>query len=142
MRPRSRHGVVVTVTLTYVLAWGVGVASGLVAAATVDSGEDAGWAALGMLVLGFLVGVLLGHVAWAVSTVWLLRPFHHPARTAATVVLTPVSLVVLMIGINELPIHWLAWPLAAVAAPAGLASWATRPRHGNVESAMSDPRQP
>lgn len=127
MTPRSRHAVAITVALTYVLSWGMGLVVGLVAMVAVPSGDDGGWAALGFLALGFLVGVVLGHVAWTVLTVRLLRPYHRPLRTAATVGLTPVAIVLLMIGINDLGIPWIAWPFVAVAVPAFLAWWTARP---------------
>jgi len=129
MAGRSRHSVVVGVTVAYVLAWGLGIAVGLAAMITVGGdgggGDDGGLVALGRLALGFVVGVLLGHVAWAVLSVRLLRPFRHPGRTAATVVVAPASVLLLMAGINEVHIPWQVWPLTAVAVPAALASWAT-----------------
>ncbi len=131
MAERNRHTVVVAVTLAYVLVWGIGVASGLAAMTVVDhrnGGNDGGWAALGMLIVGFVVGVLLGHVAWIVFAVRFLRPFGHTARVVATVVLTPLSIVLLMILVNETAVPWPAWPVTAVLVPALLASWATRPQ--------------
>lgn len=130
MSPRSRHAVAVTVALTYILAWGLALVVGLAAMIAVPDGEDGGWAALGFLALGFLVGVVIGHIAWTVLTVRLLRGYHRPLRTAATVCLTPVAIVLLMIGINDLGIPWVAWPVVAVAIPAVLAWWTAGPPAG------------
>lgn len=128
MADRSRHTVVVGVALAYVLAWGVGIAVGLAALTAIGgSDDDGGWAALGYLALGFVVGVALGHLAWMVLAVRLLRPFGWPVRIAATVVVAPASVLLLLLGIDDLHLPWPFWPLTAVVVPAALASWATEP---------------
>ena len=127
MRARARHAAAVIVSLAYVLAWGLGLVLGLVAMLLVPDGDDGGWAALGYLALGFLIGVAIGHLAWIVLSVRLLRPYGHPQRTVATVVLTPVAIFALMFGITDLAVPWPTWPLVAVAVPAVLAWWTAEP---------------
>ncbi len=124
------------------LVWGIGVAAGLAlsVAVDVDGGPEGGLVVLAVLALGFLVGVVLGHVAWIVLIARLLRPFGHTARTVATAVLTPSSLVVVTIGINDLGIPWLAWPFVAVFVPAALASWASAPGRTDTGGLRRDVR--
>lgn len=131
MPARSRHAVIVQVTLTYVLAWAAGLVLGLVAMATVDARESddgSGFAALGFLALGFVLGVLVGHGAWTANTVRLLRTYGRPGRTVATVVLPPLALVLLMVAVNDLHVPWQLFPVVGVAVPAVLAAWSTAPR--------------
>ncbi len=45
---------------------------GLAGASGTDSSDD-GWEALGWIVLGVLLGLVLGFIAWLVLTVWLVR---------------------------------------------------------------------
>lgn len=123
MTLRSPRTVAVAVALGYVLAWGLGVVIGLAAMALVTDGEDGGWAALGALALGLLAGVAIGHIVWAVLVVRLLRPYGRPIRTVATVVLTPATILGLMVAINDVGIPWPTWPVVAVTVPGALAWW-------------------
>ena len=46
---------------------------GLAGASGTDSSGDENWEALGWIVLGILLGLVLGFIAWLVLTVWLMR---------------------------------------------------------------------
>lgn len=131
-QPPGRHAVVMGITITYVLVWAFGIASVFAAAAILDRTTDPDGAddAIGlvlMLVLAFIVGVVGGHVVWIVRTARVLGAYGRVGRTAATAVLSPVSLVLTSIAVNDSRLPWGMWPLVGVVVPAALSWWATEP---------------
>lgn len=106
----------------YLAVWVLGVVVAAIAANTV---EDTGnWEDLAAAVWGFFATVLLGHVAWAVVAVRLLRPPSRTGRIVAVVLLTPA--LVIALGAATIMI-FPANVIALCVIPAALTWWAAEP---------------
>lgn len=125
MTPRSRNSACTIVTCAYVAVWIVALVAGFAGAWIGDANSPTDdWAALGGAIFGFLLGVVVGHIAWIVLTARVLGPFGRTVRTVIAVTAPPVCVVAFFRAIPDLGWSVLAFPIAA---PAALSWWATEP---------------
>jgi hypothetical protein len=113
------------VTGAYVAVWIVALIAGFAGAWIGDANSSTDdWAALGGAILGFFVGLVVGHLVWIALTTRVLGPFGRTARTVIAVSVPPVCVVAFFRSIPELGWSVLAFPIVA---PAALSWWATEP---------------
>ena len=125
MAPRSRNSACTIVTGGYVAVWLLALVAGFSGAWIGDSRSSTDdWSALGGAILGFFLGLVVGHIAWIVLTARVLRPYGRTLRTVIAVSVPPVCVVAFFRSIPELGWSVLAFPIVA---PAVLSWWASEP---------------
>jgi mannose/fructose/N-acetylgalactosamine-specific phosphotransferase system component IIC len=126
----------VIVTAAYVAVWIAAALAALAGAWIGDSRSTSDdWDALGGAILGYLVGLVLGHVVWSIAAARVLRAFDRRRRAIVAVAVPPALVGAFLVVVFTRSVPTLGWSVLAlpVAVPAALSWWATEPA-GSLEA--------